>query len=292
MPSLGSTSTARTVQLVSPADLPSGYQFVVRVGENQEDILVEVFQSGGVQRGEVFHAMIVREKCCSNRSKRGLRAQPGHFIPFGYWRDGLWDCFRFGLCHPVLCLACWCSPMLLAQVMTRLGLNIWGRLNKDQVTDKLLPESSRNLHNVSEEDIKKANPWTPFRALSTIFTLHFLLIETALSAVVVTQIHARQSGAIPAVPAWAYLLLAMRAACRSALLLYLFVLSFRTRWHVRERYGIPEQTCECGVEDSLVSLACQPCSVAQMARHTADYDSYDAVCCSSTGLSAYAPPSV
>ena len=186
--------------------------------------------------------------------------------------------------------------MLLAQVMTRLGLNAWGRIDKRDTTDKLsMPSHGCNLHDQENLNKKKPSaPWTPFRMLSTLFLSHFLLIETALSAVVVAQIHARQDGRISAVPTWTYVLLAMRAACRSALLIYLLVLGFRTRWHVRQRYGIPEQDCDCGagVEDSLVTLACFPCSVAQMARHTADYETYDAQCCSPTGLSAYAPPSV
>jgi hypothetical protein len=31
-------------------------------------------------------------------------------------------------------------------------------------------------------------------------------------------------------------------------------------------------------------VTCLPCSVAQMARHTANYHTYEAVCCSKTGL--------
>mmetsp|Transcript_14717 Transcript_14717/g.27948 ORF Transcript_14717/g.27948 Transcript_14717/m.27948 type:complete len:345 (-) Transcript_14717:177-1211(-) len=269
------TSSTKTVELVSPANLPAGYQFVARVGEEQ--VVVEVFKP--VVTGQRFQAMVVRK---NTKSKRKLLAQPGHFIPYGRWRDGLMNLFRFGVCHPVFCLACWCSPLLLAQVMSRVGLDLWGK----PTTDGELP-----VKNVGGEDQnnEKKPQWSVFRWLSTIFVIHFVLVETILSAVVMIQIHARREGRISEVPAWAFMLLAIRATCRSALLLYVLVASYRTRLAIRTRYGIPEQHLEYGVEDVAVTLACHPCSVAQMARHTADYDTYDAMCCTTTGLSSYAP---
>lgn len=143
-----------------------------------------------------------------------------------------------------------------------------------------------------EEKEPTTKRWSTFRVLSTVFMAHFLLIETLLSALVMAQIHARNNGIIDAVPVWAYSLLAIRAVCRSILIVYIFVVSFRTRSHVREKYDIPEdERChQRGCEDILVSTVCAPCSVAQLARHTADYDSYNAACCTPTGLSEFAPP--
>lgn len=278
--SLASTgSTARTVQLVAPSNLPPGYQFVARLSNGQE-VVVEVFHSDGVRQGQTFDAMVLHE--ASTKSK--LRAQPGHFTPHGYWRDGLLlGCFRFGILHPVFCLACWCSPLLLAQVMTRLGLNVWGRPNNTPLD----AQPQKTLDNV--RSLTATSRWSIHRTISTLLCLHFVLIETALSIVVVAQIHNRQIGDIKAVPTWTYVLLAIRLACRIALFSYLVLIAVRTRTAVRERFGIPEQFLECGIEDALVALACQPCSAAQLARHTADYETYDAVCCTSTGLSAYAP---
>ena len=267
------TSSTKTVELISPANLPAGYQFVAYFGQRQ--VVVEVFQP--VVTGQRFQAMVVRENATS---KHRLRAQPGHFIPYGRWRDALWDCFRHGVCHPVVCLACWCSPLLLAQVMSRVGLNVWGTAEEE------IPVKT---FSGDDDNHEKTARWSVFRTLSTVFAVHFVLIETLLSAVVMIQIHARREGRITVVPTWAFMMLAVRAICRSALLLYVLVTSYRTRQAIRRRYGIPEQHLECGMEDIAVTLACQPCSVAQMARHTADYDTYDAMCCTSTGLSAYAP---
>ncbi len=69
---------------------------------------------------------------------------------------------------------------------------------------------------------------------------------------------------------------------------FLVVIMARTRRSIRSRYGIPEQTC-CGCEDCCCAYWCSCCTVSQMARHTADYDNYPALCCSETGLLPNAP---
>lgn len=75
----------------------------------------------------------------------------------------------------------------------------------------------------------------------------------------------------------------------NSLHLCFFLLTFyvlrRARRTVREKYGIPAS----GREDACCSLFC-PCFVsAQMLRHTTDYDTYPATCCTETGLPAHAP---
>ncbi|EJK48307.1 hypothetical protein THAOC_32909 [Thalassiosira oceanica] len=62
----------------------------------------------------------------------------------------------------------------------------------------------------------------------------------------------------------------------------------KTRLHIRERSRIPETRC-CGCEDCCCALWCGCCAVAQMARHTADYETCAAKCCSETGLPVEAP---
>lgn len=62
----------------------------------------------------------------------------------------------------------------------------------------------------------------------------------------------------------------------------------RTRENIRARYSIPEERCN-GCEDLCCSLWCTCCTVAQVARHTGDYEDYPASCCTPTGLSAGAP---
>jgi Cys-rich protein (TIGR01571 family) len=62
----------------------------------------------------------------------------------------------------------------------------------------------------------------------------------------------------------------------------------RTRGRIRSRYGIPERRC-IGCEDCCRAFWCACCTVSQMARHTADYENYAALCCGETGLSPNAP---
>jgi Cys-rich protein (TIGR01571 family) len=60
------------------------------------------------------------------------------------------------------------------------------------------------------------------------------------------------------------------------------------RSHIRARYSIPEPDSLCcrspGCEDVCCSLICPCFTVAQMMRHTADYQVHHGVCCSTTGL--------
>jgi Cys-rich protein (TIGR01571 family) len=70
--------------------------------------------------------------------------------------------------------------------------------------------------------------------------------------------------------------------------LYMMFLTIRTRSLVREKYSIPEEYCN-GCEDCCCGVFCNCCVVAQMARHTADYDTYPAACCNTTGLPSNVP---
>jgi Cys-rich protein (TIGR01571 family) len=56
-----------------------------------------------------------------------------------------------------------------------------------------------------------------------------------------------------------------------------------TRSSLREKFLIREQRCH-DLEDIVLATTCLPCTVGQMSRHTANYDDYEAVCCSKTGL--------
>merc|ERR1719291_736732 len=70
-------------------------------------------------------------------------------------------------------------------------------------------------------------------------------------------------------------------------LMYLMYLTKSVRESIRNKYQIPEENCEgnCeGVEDCMCATFCMPCAICQMGRHTADFDTYRATCCTSTGL--------
>lgn len=55
------------------------------------------------------------------------------------------------------------------------------------------------------------------------------------------------------------------------------------RSSLRERFMIRESCCY-DLEDLCCSTWCLPCTISQMARHTANFDDYEAVCCSTSGL--------
>ena len=68
-----------------------------------------------------------------------------------------------------------------------------------------------------------------------------------------------------------------------AMLGFVIFVTQSTRNSIREKYMIREERC-LDLEDICCATWCLPCSVCHMARHTANYDEYEAVCCSKTGL--------
>ena len=72
------------------------------------------------------------------------------------------------------------------------------------------------------------------------------------------------------------------------LTLLVVLITCRTRQQLRDKYGIPAGACG-RIEDVCCAVVCGPCTVCQMARHTADYDVYPASCCTETGLGAGSP---
>ena len=74
-----------------------------------------------------------------------------------------------------------------------------------------------------------------------------------------------------------------QAALGWAFYIFLFVLLYKTRVFIRNKYSIRERNCQ-NCEDCCCVFWCSCCTVAQIARHTADYETYAARCCSETGL--------
>ena len=64
---------------------------------------------------------------------------------------------------------------------------------------------------------------------------------------------------------------------------YMIIAIIRTRQAIRSKYAIPEQSFP-GCEDAVCAVYCGCCTIMQMSRHTADYDTYEAQCCSEDGL--------
>jgi Cys-rich protein (TIGR01571 family) len=64
----------------------------------------------------------------------------------------------------------------------------------------------------------------------------------------------------------------------------LVVLVWNLRQHIRTKYHIPGFWCR----DLRYALYCNPCAIAQMMRHTTDYDTYISKCCTATGVPKHA----
>jgi Cys-rich protein (TIGR01571 family) len=64
---------------------------------------------------------------------------------------------------------------------------------------------------------------------------------------------------------------------------YMACLTATVRGSIRNKYQIPDESC-LGSEDCACAMLCMPCTICQMGRHTADFDTYRATCCTSTGL--------
>lgn len=62
-----------------------------------------------------------------------------------------------------------------------------------------------------------------------------------------------------------------------------------TRENVRVHFSIRQRPLFCGCEDLCCSICCTCCTVAQLARHTGDYETYPASCCGESGHASEGP---
>lgn len=255
-------SQQRTVDVIAPSDLPAGYQFYVNdATDPHRSLLVEV-PPGGVRSKERF-AAAVREEV-----DRGA-----HNVPTGRWRDGLCDCCRFGCCHPQCCLTFWCGPCALGQVLTRMKRNWCGLAASAQ------------------------DPRTAFQVLFALYVVY--LIVTWALGIVIGQFQAEDENGNKSQmswrttdnendPDWLIGVRIVRNIVELALFIFMVVVVMRLRQYLRGRYRIREKSCK-GCEDCCCAFWCQPCTICQMARHTADYQRYPAGCCTEDGLAGGAP---
>ena len=71
--------------------------------------------------------------------------------------------------------------------------------------------------------------------------------------------------------------------------IYSIIALMRVRENVRAKYSIPEGTRCAGCEDVVYSAFCSCCVVAQISRHTGEYETYKASLCSETGMAPGVP---
>jgi hypothetical protein len=287
-----------------------------------------------------------QENSNSNNNNKKKNAHP---IPRGAWRDGLFQCWEHGLFHPVLCIAFWCcSPWLLGQVLTRMKLDACGnsivKKQKTAETDKLQEQVATKTSS-SSSSWPSLSFWTSnnnaFYTIILLLMLHVVLIEHILSMFIMFGLSDLYD--VMHHPTWVWMLLFIRATCRCSFLLYMVVVTMKTRRYIRQKYQIPtrsayccrsirgsgggvlgsimasiaascrypcrrklhvygkqqavtasdnadnehhdyDNSCAATCEDCCLATVCNCCTIMQMARHTADYTTSRATCCTPNGL--------
>lgn len=273
------------VEVMAPIDMPEGYQFQVRTGDEGRTLQVQV-PAGGVQAGQRFAAWVVMDDGVVESLQQlvGQQQQQSsnhqNNAPALRWRDGFFECFKFGACHPMCCLALWCAPCLLGQVMTRAKLTILG--NPKTFSSNQQPTF-----------------WTPFKFLFALTALYIFIRGTTQTVINYkvddddddgddrnrnnsTQ-RSDDDDEDDSYPAWADAIIFFRFLIFVAFSLFTLVLMIKTRRHLRHKDHIPAENCG-KMEDCCVSFWCPWCTVCHLARHTADYNQVEARCCTDTGL--------
>jgi hypothetical protein len=269
------------ISVVSPANLPGGYSFQaedssgqlftvvvvsaiyrhVRIHSQKSLVLtrtelVSIWQpDGGVEEGQTFSV-----------PGSYLPADTRDSIPVGHWRDDLCNCCVYGPCHNHCCLACWCAPLALAQVMVRMRLNMFARRSTNPYT----PTFQRMVFLV-------ATYWTLTQAINVVFP-----ILVATSGGINEQGQLKLSAFAEVLVS---ILLLLHTWGPLLFWIYLIVAIARTRYHIRSTYAIPTKCCgDTCCEDAACAIFCGHWTTMQMARHTANYERHPATCCTENGL--------
>lgn len=242
---------------------------------------------GGVEEGQKFSVPFP-----AGANGYSGAAIPRASVPVGHWKDGLCDCCQHGLIHPALWNACCCPMILVGQIMHRLKLTWLGSEGTTAqtvatfrillcitilvyATDTVLPASLPQIPDISGLFFFLVLALT--LCMNSVISCFFR--STLISLAIVSQVLSLPAGGT------------MYAISRIADIVFCAFVIFlvaKTRKHIREKYSIPEKQCK-GCEDYCCSLWCTCCTVAQMARHTADYETYAGLCCSETGIPPHAP---
>ena len=171
-------------------------------------------------------------------------------VPLGAWRDGARECCRDGMCHPLFLNTMFFPCIALGQIMTRTGLDWQG-----------------NPANKLVSSISCAN--------MTVLLTFWLAMNA--SAVFMYRV-GWERGYDMGLEYYAPLII-----FNAFVMIWMISLTKKVRESIRNKYQIPEDHCE-GIEDCFCATFCMPCTICQMGRHTADFDTYRATCCTKTGL--------
>ena len=107
-----------TIDVIAPSNLQEGYQFQVDAGGGK--LYTVQVPPGGVTAGDRFAALVVQPVAPAGGGAALGGGAPGA-IPRGHWRDQWMDCFN--KVNAQCCLACFCPPCAVGQIMTRMNLD-------------------------------------------------------------------------------------------------------------------------------------------------------------------------
>lgn len=238
-----------TVSVVAPETLPAGFTFEARLGDR---VFMATVPEGGVAKGEVFCSVIGDIDSELDRASVRVRTLLDMGGPQERWRDELFDCFSEGFFHPQICNSMFCPQVALTQIMARMQMTANGE---------------RGITLNSRFRVKQA-VWLTVGVI----TIHLMYAIPIF-------IRAPQNFNLYAVSSIPLMVMDL------GILIYFWFLMARTRRAMREEYDIPEIHCRwLGCEDACLAVACTTCTLSQMGRHSADYTTYRAMCCSDTGL--------
>jgi len=248
------------VSVKAPSNLVAGFVFDATVELNGESKIVKVkVPQGGARKGQTITVPL---PIVIN-------------APTGIWKDGLCDCFMYGICHPSCLCACFVNPIAMAQIMTRMRLNFLGLRGAAPKSKNAflvvlvvyivflylpstgtlisIQDSNKDPHH-EPHDHHGGNPHSMIKNYTGEMSQSLKLL-TAFSSLISIY--------------------------------FLVALSF-TRNSVRNYYSIPGNYCG----DIVCATFCSICAVSQMARHTGDYEKYKGKCFSYRGLPKDAPPNI
>lgn len=178
--------------------------------------------------------------------------------PTGTWKDPFFHCLTYGICHPSICCGFWCTQIGMAQVMTRMNLTFLG------------------------EPGRRDNTRDTFKIVCALF-LSYTIYSIALEIAAPTP-DDEYDYTNPIVSL-------LKALGTVTFTFYAIYALMRTRESVRTKHSIPVGKCGAW-EDLCLSTWCSCCTVAQMLRHTGEYEVYKGVCLSERGLPQDSPLNV
>mmetsp|Transcript_40159 Transcript_40159/g.84364 ORF Transcript_40159/g.84364 Transcript_40159/m.84364 type:complete len:363 (+) Transcript_40159:303-1391(+) len=240
----------------------------------------------------------------STRQRSSSATGDGGGIPTGIWRDALCDCCRYGPFHPHFLNSLCFKPCLIGQIMTRMKMTWLGqRTYKGRIANV--------YDNPETEDVR----WKDTFRNIVIITVAYYVIQSVTSTPMDVDIdydptdpNSSIENTFDQMPPSDKIKYYINQSTSALFGLYILYLLITLRATLRHVYNIPEESCLCcyqmgvcgnnprngickswtgvpiGWEDICCAFWCQLCIVAQMARHTVDYEEKKAVFCNDVGM--------